>query len=116
ECDTDARRDADLDAGQQEWRSNCGADPRGNAVDLPAYGNLGTPVEVFAEHDELVARHPCQRVSRTQFGTQSSRDRHEQLVADSVSVRVVHQLESIEIDEENRGGPARTDALMNRVV
>ena len=34
---------------------------------------------------------------------QSLGDGHQQLVADAVAVQVVHQLEPVEIDEEDRG-------------
>ena len=59
-------------------------------------------VEVLAQDDELIARHARQRVARAEVRGQTSRDGDQQLVADPVAIAVVHQLEAVEIREQDR--------------
>ena len=58
--------------------------------------------DVVQHDDELVSTQPGHRVDRA-AGTQALRHLDEQLVAGSVSERVVHRLEPVEVDEQHRG-------------
>ena len=60
------------------------------------------PAEVGAEQGELVAAEAGQGVAAAQDLGQASGDRAQQLVADGVSVGVVHELEVVDVQEEHR--------------
>ena len=65
-------------------------------------------LEVREEEDELVASDARDRVAGPHAPAQAHRDLPQDLVADPVSHRIVHELESVEVEEEHgepRAGP-----------
>ena len=66
---------------------------------------LGLVAEVGEHGDELVAAQAGQRVAFAQRVAQALRDDDQQLVAGLVAVRVVHFLESVEIEIDERQQP-----------
>ena len=70
-----------------------------------AFGDLGRvvhAVEVFAQHDELVAADARDRVGLADGGLQTGRRLDEQQVAGRVAERVVDRLEPVEVDVQAR--------------
>ena len=72
--------------------------------------------DVFAEDHELVTRETRDTVPRSQQPGQSFSNRHEQLVADLMAVRVVDLFEVIQIDEHHRRDRLRAATAAKRVV
>ena len=58
-------------------------------------------LDALREHPELVATKPSEYVARTKVRVQSLRDRLQEAIACDVAVRVVDQLEPIEVDEQH---------------
>ena len=74
------------------------------AVDDPFREALGGDhVGALEEHGELVTAEPGEHVGGSDARAHASRGHPEQLVAFGVTVGVVHVLEVIEVDEEERG-------------
>ena len=70
--------------------------PRGDFLRLVRRG------EALGEVEELVAAESTQRVGRTRDQLETPRDTDEQLVADEVTVGVVHALEVVEVEQQHR--------------
>src|SRR5579859_6841060 len=67
-------------------------------------------LDLLQDDEEFVPADSCHEVARPEARTQAARDLDQDAVAGAVPVRVVHGLESIEIDEkggEARGAPSR---------
>ena len=83
-------------------------------------GRVVHAVDVFAQHDELVAAEPRDGVGLAHRALDARGRLDEELVADGVAERVVHRLEAVEVDEEHartcaRGaGPGRAPARAGR--
>ena len=76
----------------------CGDDVR-DLHGAPAGGlDVG---EVGAQHDELVAGEPGDGVDGAGRLLEAAGDRAQHLVADEVTLRVVDDLEAVEVDEEH---------------
>jgi hypothetical protein len=58
-------------------------------------------VQVLAQDDKFVTRHSRQAVVGPEQCAEPAGDGHQELIADVVTVAVVHKLELIEIHEEN---------------
>ena len=72
--------------------------------------------DVGADHDELVAAEPRDRVGRPDRLGQPSREGEQHLVAGGVAGRVVDQLEAVEIEHEDRHVDALAPAAPHRVA
>ena len=72
--------------------------------------------EVLAEHHELVATEPGDRVSGADGGAQSRRQLAQQQVTDVVPAGVVDELEIIEIEEQDRDPGSRPPGPRERVL
>ena len=64
-------------------------------------GRVVNALDVFAEHDELVAAEPRDRVTVAYRRLDSRGGLDQQLVADRVAERVVHGLEAVQVDEQH---------------
>ena len=65
-------------------------------------GRAAGAVDVGADHDELVAAEPRDRVGRAHRVGQPGREREQHLVPGGVAGRVVDQLEAVEVEHEHR--------------
>lgn len=101
EADADTRRDLDRGVIDHERRRERLLDAVGQA------DRVGGRFEVFAHDDELVSAQTRQRVRRPHARVQSLGHRHEQRIADVVTVGVVDPLEPVEVHEEERDLPPR---------
>ena len=63
---------------------------------------LALVAEVFAQHHELVAAEPRNRVLAANGRAESAAHGDEEFVARLVTEAVVHQLEAVEVDEQHR--------------
>ena len=65
---------------------------------------VGVPHIVdLGEHDhELVTAEACHRIRFPNTGNEAGRDLLEELIAGCVAQRVVHELELVEVDEDQR--------------
>ena len=101
----DADRHAELDLATA-------GPPRGAQRRLDAVrdddGVLG-PVEPFAEHDELVAPEAGDRVARADDRRDPFRHTAQHLVTERVAEGVVHRLEVVDVDEQQRDRRATGD-------
>ena len=77
---------------------------------------LGDVLEVFAEHDELVAAEPGDGVSDAHDGADAFRRLAKQHVAGLVAEAVVHHLEVVEIEEQHRERSAPPRDEVDRVL
>jgi len=62
---------------------------------------------VLAEHRELVAAEPAHGVLGTQNAIETGGQGLKELVVDLVAERVVHGLEAVEVEEQQRRSPSR---------
>ena len=105
-----AQRDADRGAGEHLLPVDL---ERHRQLALHALGDarrIGRVLHPFHQHGELVAAQPRHRVARAARALQPARDLDEQLIAGTVTERIVHHLEPVEVEEEDRE-PAAAAAL-----
>ena len=95
--DADARRHEDVAAAVDLHRL---AEERLDALGDELH--VAGPVDAVQQDRELVAAEPRQHVAGAQAGRELVRDRGQQLVAHEVAKAVVHQLEAVDVDEEDR--------------
>ena len=96
-------RQRDADAGAHEDVLSLQIE-RALELDHDALGDARRIVHgrrVVDQHRELVAAEPGDRVARADALLEPPRHRHEQLIADGVAERVVHDLEAVEVEEEH---------------
>ena len=102
-----AGRQRDADAGAHERLRATDDERLGDGLEEP-FGDLDRAVarsrgrEVVAEDREFVAAEARHRVAGPQHRLQPARDRHQELVTGVVTDAVVHVLEPIEVDEQDR--------------
>ena len=105
ERNADARASLDLDPLQHDLPGDGGA----HALrDVECHVLVE---DALAQHHELVPRDACDGVARPGGRRETPRDGHDQLVAHGVADGVVHVLQLVEVDEENRdvrAGRSRT--------
>ena len=94
ERDADARFGEDLALIEREGLAKGGEDPLGDA---PGAGRIG----LLDEDAELVSAEPGRRVLQPQAGSDPLRHGGQELVSGRVAEAVVHDLEVVEIDEED---------------
>ena len=95
-CDPDARRELDAVAFELE---RLGQGPQDA---LGALTRLRGPGHVLEEHGEFVPSEPRDRVGRTNDAPQSIAYFDQERVACAVAKRVIHLLEFVQIDEQDR--------------
>jgi hypothetical protein len=83
---------------------------------LGSRGRLLRVAQVFEQDAELVATEACHRVARSQAGAQALPDRVENRVPGSVAKTIVDQLETVQIEEQNRQAAAGTLAAGQGMV
>ncbi len=100
----DARRDEELPPQQHHRRSERPLDPASRALDIGGAGDL------LEQHRELVPAEPRHQVAGTTGLPEPRGDLHQQAVARVVAQAVVHRLEVVEVEEEDREMVARIPA------
>lgn len=67
-------------------------------------GSISLMRDLFQNDDELVSPETSQHIGVPQAGAEPSRDCLQEFVASRMSERIVNQLESVEIDKQDRSG------------
>ena len=94
-----------VDATSAAGARRLALDGRGDAIGQ--LNRLIGIVDVLAQHDELVAAEPGDRVARSQDALDPVRHLHQQGIALVVAVLVVDRFEAVEVAEQHRQRPAR---------
>ena len=110
ESDAHARRHERFEAIEVEGLVQRADDALGDLL------GLGDVLEVFAEHDELVAAEPSDGVSHPHHGADALSRLTQEHVACLVPEAVVHHLEVVEIEEQHREDAASPRDQVDRVL